>query len=176
MISIQHLRASAVLIVLAVSQFGTGQAVKKPGELKDLRRLRETIARWNDAFRRLDAKSLAALETAEVEIVDRFGELHQLTAGCEKVAFWADGFAVIAKESTPPELAVGQIRLVGAAAATVKACTHFRNGIKLEDGARIPPLWELNSYLLLKRNGEWKIAEISIHDQTPPEGCVAAIE
>jgi ketosteroid isomerase-like protein len=170
MIAIPKVGVTVGVIVLVACQAAVAQAVKKEREAKDAREIREVMTRWNDAYRRLDAQALASLEAVNIEIVDRFGELHRLTDGSEKEAFWADGFAIIARDSTPPELTIGQIHLISHKIATVHTCTHFREGIRLEDGTRIPPLCELNSYLLLKTHGEWRIAQVAIHDQTLPEG------
>jgi hypothetical protein len=38
--------------------------------------VRALMSQWVDAYQHLDAKRLAMLEIPEVEIVDRFGELH----------------------------------------------------------------------------------------------------
>ena len=172
MIATYKIHAIVGLTVLAASQSAIAQEVGKRNDPKDVREIRETMNRWNDAYRRLDAESLASLEAASIDIVDRFGELHRLTSNSEKEAFWANGFAMIARGSKPPELTFDEIHLISRTTATAHACAQFSGGIRLEDGAQIPPLWELNSYLLVKMKGEWRIAELGIHDQTPTVGGI----
>lgn len=99
MISTRNLAAAIGLIVLPSSQLVTAQVARKEDE--ELRDIGQVMTRWNDAYRLRDAKGLAALGAEEVEIVDRFGESHRLTTPSEKEAFWADGFAMIAKDNMP---------------------------------------------------------------------------
>lgn len=101
-------------------------------------------------------------------------KLHRLMTSSEEEAVWANGFAMIARDSIPPVITIRMIRRVGSGAATIHTCAYFRDGIKLTDGARISPLWQLNSYVLVKLNRKWEIAQTSIHDQSPPGGCAAS--
>jgi len=163
-----------LLVLAAASQPENAQVIRKTETQSVRNQIRELIARWNDAYRRLDAKVLASLETVDVEIVDRFGQLHRPSDVSGREQLWAEGFEMIAKGSAAPESTIEQIRLISPDTASVQVCTHFSDGIRLTDGARIPPLWEINSYLIVKKRSAWLVAALNIHDQTPPEGCTSS--
>lgn len=57
----------------------------------------ELASSWCSAYRSSDPERLAALETREIEIVDRFGEWHHLIGLKARVHFWEDGFDVVSR-------------------------------------------------------------------------------
>jgi ketosteroid isomerase-like protein len=59
--------------------------------------VRTLISQWVDAFEKRDYKRLAALETPDVAVVDRFGELHLPSGRHENEELWEDTFEVVAK-------------------------------------------------------------------------------
>jgi hypothetical protein len=54
--------------------------------------VQDLASSWCSAYRGSDPERLAALETREIEIVDRFGEWHHLIGLKARVHFWEDGF------------------------------------------------------------------------------------
>lgn len=74
------------------------------------RAVRGVILRWNAAYRLRDAKALVALEAPDTEIVDRFGELHQLTGRENSERLWADTFEQVSDQSPAPECTIEKIR------------------------------------------------------------------
>ncbi len=61
------------------------------------RGVRDLIARWNAAYRSLDAKTLAALQTPDFEIVNRLGQWTPNASTVQNEAMWAWAFANIYK-------------------------------------------------------------------------------
>jgi ketosteroid isomerase-like protein len=59
--------ASVVLMCAALAGMESTRSATADGEI------RAFIARWNAAYTGLDAAALAALETPDYEMVDRFG-------------------------------------------------------------------------------------------------------
>lgn len=143
----------------------------EPAIARREQRVRDVIKRWSAAYRTLNAAALAALETTEVEIVDRFGESHLLRGESEKEQYWVEGFEMIARNQFAPEARIQRVRLIRVGVAMVEVCTRYPAGIELVDGSRIPMLWETTSYLVVNTGGSWLVAAMNIHDQVPPEKC-----
>jgi len=53
---------------------------------------------WCSEYRRSDPERLAALETPEMEIVDRFGDWHHLIGLNAREHFWKDGFDMTSRK------------------------------------------------------------------------------
>ena len=68
-----RLLATACLLLLTSSIFAGRRPNSKTSEESAVRAL---ISRWVEAYQHRDAKRLAALETQDVEIMDRFGQIH----------------------------------------------------------------------------------------------------
>jgi len=126
-------------------------------------------ARWTDAFRRQDARELASLEADQVEIVDRFGVSHQLANAREKEELWANGFEIVAKDSTAPEFGTERLHIVAPHVAIINVWVNFSDGIELVDGALIPPHRENHSLVAVETPSGWLIASLHIHDETASE-------
>jgi len=65
-----------IICVLAVSLPDSASDKRPSSMASDERAIRSLISNWVEAYEDLDAKRLAALETPEVQVVDRFGVLH----------------------------------------------------------------------------------------------------
>jgi hypothetical protein len=135
-------------------------------------RLHKLAAQWADAFRRQDARELASLEADHVEIVDRFGVSHPLANARDKEVLWAEGFEIIARDSIAPEFGTEQVHIVGSHIAIINVWVHFGDGIRLVDGALIPPHRENHSFLAMETRGRWLIASLCMHDETVSEEYV----
>jgi uncharacterized protein (TIGR02246 family) len=167
-------RASLCAALLGLLSLpGTTQPIGKleTTTSRKVRPIRDLIDRWNAAYRNLDSKTLASLEAPGVQIVDRFGELRTPSTEGEKQRLWADGFEQIAKAGFRVEYAIERIRFVQPEAAVVQVCTQYTDGITLLDGARIPPLSEIMSYVVVESHGVWLVKELNIHDRAASEGC-----
>jgi ketosteroid isomerase-like protein len=132
-----------------------------PGEAE--RAVRTLILRWNAAYSRFDAKALAALESPDVEIVDRFGELHRGRGREDNKRLWADSFEPISSRSAAPECTIEQIRLIRADVAIVYMRARYPNGITLSDGASMPAFSELNTFVVTLDRGVWLVTAQSVH-------------
>jgi hypothetical protein len=92
---------SAVLLLpssfLAIHQQHSSMAAEESA-------IRTLMSNWVNAYQRLDAKKLAALEDPNVEIVDRFGELH-LPSGRSADQQLGRCFRIVSTNSPPDALA-----------------------------------------------------------------------
>jgi uncharacterized protein (TIGR02246 family) len=129
--------------------------------------VRELIARWNAAYRKLDARTLASLHTADVEIIDRFGHWVRSEGPEFTERLWTMTFRDIYKGKPGPERSVRNVRMLSPDVALVQATTQW-DEVVLDDGTRIPPHGEIDTFVLVRRDGAWRVAAINIHNQMPP--------
>ncbi len=91
--------------------------------------IRTLISRWVEAYQELDAKRLAALETPDVQIVDRFGGLHLPSERNEDEKLWSDTFEMLSRTTPPPTVAIEHIQFLRPDVALVQASWRFPRGI-----------------------------------------------
>jgi hypothetical protein len=117
----------------------------------------------------MDAKALAAINTPDFEMIDRFG--HWLVpkdrSEMERLYDWS--FKEIYKGKPGPARQIESIRFLTPEVALVEARAHHAEPTVLDDGNVIPPFWEINTYVCVNRGGEWLVAAHSIHNQINPE-------
>lgn len=140
---------------------GTGQV---QAAAQDEQGVRELIAHWNNAYRGLDAKALAALETDDFQMVDRFGEWYDSRGAAENERLWDWSFKNIYRGKPGPERTIENIRFLRPEVAIVAAKCQWRE-IVLDDGGHIPPHGEIDSFVLVKQGDQWKIAQPDIANQ-----------
>jgi uncharacterized protein (TIGR02246 family) len=133
----------------------------------DERAIRSLITRWVGAFNDLDAKRLAALETPDVQAVDRFGVLHLSSGRSENEKLWADSFEVVSRNTTPPVVTIDHIRLIRPEVAVVQASWRFAEGILLVDGDRVPPFSQIDTYVVIKSQDSWLVAAHNMQEKKP---------
>src|SRR6516162_6900655 len=80
-----------------------------PGETA----VHDLASSWCSAYRSSDPERLAAMETRETEIVDRFGEWHHVIGLKARVHFWDDGFGVVRRKDFRPACTVEHVRRIG---------------------------------------------------------------
>jgi hypothetical protein len=97
----------------------------------------ELVSAWCAAYRRSDTKGLAALETGEFEIVDRFGDWHDLIGLKARKHFWAEGFAMIRREEFSPQCTVQRVRLTRWNGGFAQVTVSYNKGIALEGERRV---------------------------------------
>ena len=124
---------------------------------------RALIERWCAAYSRLDEKALAALESPNIETVDRFGELHVATQHTDEEHFWSAGFEMIRREDFHPVCDIEQTRSTRPDVAVVHAQIAYPGGIPLQGGDFIPAFSEIHTFVVLREEMIWRIAE---HDIT----------
>ena len=124
---------------------------------------------WCSAYRSSDPERLAALETREIEIVDRFGEWHRLIGLKARVHFWEDGFNMVSLKDFWPACIVHHVRLIGLNAAVVQVKVSYGEGIALKNGDRIPRFSEIHTFVLVKVQGTWLITAQNIVQQNSQE-------
>jgi len=129
--------------------------------------VRALMARWVEAYQHRDAKRLAALETPDVEIVDRFGEIHLPSGRDENEKFWSDGFEMMSENTPPSAATINGIRFLRHDVALVQASWQFPEGILLVNGERIPPFCQVDTYVVIKSQGAWFVAAHNMQENKP---------
>src|ERR1700745_1180985 len=123
--------AASCALLLASSALAAGRM--QSSRATEERAVRTLISEWIEAYRNLDAKSLAAHETPAVEVVDRFGQL-RLQSAAENEKLWSDTFEAISRKSAPPTVSVDHIEFLRPDVALVQMSWQFSKGILLVDG------------------------------------------
>jgi ketosteroid isomerase-like protein len=143
-----------------------GFSTTNPASKSAVRAVRELIERWCGAYGDLDEKELAALESPDIEIVDRFGEVHAAKQRPDEEHFWAEGFEMIRKEDFHPVCTVEEIRSTRPDVMIVHVEIAYPGGIPLKGGDFIPPFSEIHTFLVSRDEAVWQIAG---HDITKRE-------
>ncbi len=150
------------LVVMLMSAFA---AAPLRATANDESGVREFVAKWNAAYTGLDAKALASLETPDYEMVDRFGHWIKSEGPEFNERLWAMAFKEVYKGKPGPARQIESIRFFGSNVAVVEARANHPDGVTLDDGTRIPPFWEINTYTLVKTDSGWRVALLNIHNQ-----------
>jgi ketosteroid isomerase-like protein len=140
-----------------------GLSPTSPVSKSAVRPVRELIERWCAAYGDLDEKKLAALESPNIEVVDRFGALHVAKQRPDEERFWAEGFEMIHRKDFHPVCTIEEIRSTRPDVMIVHAEISYSGGIPLKGGECIPPFSEIHTFLVSKDEAVWQIA---VHDIT----------
>lgn len=119
---------------------------------------RDLVKSWCSAYGQSDPERLAALETTEVEIVDRFGDWHHLTGLKDRERFWREGFDMIRKKNFHPGCIIEHVRLIRFDVVIVQVKVFYDQGIRLMGSDRIPPFSEIHTFVLMKGDRAWLIS------------------
>jgi hypothetical protein len=142
---------------------GDGLSTTNTGSKGLVAPARGLIERWCAAYGRLDEKELAALESRNIEIVDRFGELHLAKQRSDEEHFWSEGFEMILRADFHPLCHIAQIRAIRSDVVVVHADITYPSGIPLKGDDYIAAFSEIHTFIVLKNEAVWSIAE---HDIT----------
>jgi ketosteroid isomerase-like protein len=154
--------ASAVLLAAALA------GVQAHASSNDETEIRDFIARWNAAYTGLDAAALAAMETPDFQLVDRFGHWIKSQGPEFNQRLWALTFRDIYHGKPGPARTIESIRMLAPQAAIVQARANHADGVTLDDGTHIPPFWEIDTYTLVRTAQGWRLALLNIHNQINP--------
>jgi ketosteroid isomerase-like protein len=127
--------------------------------------VREYIAQWNAAYTGMNAKALAALETPDFELIDRFGHWVKSEGPEYNERLWAMAFSEVYQGKPGPARTVENIRFMAPNVAIVEVRANHQDGVTLDDGTRIPPFWEIDTYTLLRTDAGWRVTLLNIHNQ-----------
>ena len=152
------------VVISLVALASDHQPTTRPKEESVVRSL---ISRWIEAYKALDAKRLVALETPDVQVVDRFGVLHVSSGRSDNEKLWSDSFEVVARNAEPPIITIEGIRFLRPDLALVQASLRFTDGILLVDGDRIPPFSQTDTFVVMKSQGAWLIAAHNMQEKRP---------
>lgn len=128
-------------------------------------RARQLIRRWCTAYAQLNPAGVVELQASEFEIVDRFGELHRLSARKEQERFWAEGFDIIQARDFHPQCDTVDVVFINAHAAMVHANVSYPRGITLKGGERIPAYSEMHTFVIAGNEGRWLIVGHNVTKQ-----------
>jgi uncharacterized protein (TIGR02246 family) len=152
-----------VLVITALTTMQVRASAASESEIRDF------IARWNAAYTGLNAPELAALETPDFQMVDRFGHWIKSDGPESNQRLWAVTFKEIYHGKPGPARTIESIRFLTPQVAVVQARADHPDGVTLDDGTQIPPFWEINTYTLVKTDEGWKLTLLNIHNQINPE-------
>src|SRR5581483_2701253 len=158
---LKRLTAFVALVVAAAAWNASADRNDESG-------VRDFISRWNKAYVSLDAKSLAALETADFQLVDRFGHWIRSEGPEFNRQLWARTFNEIYHGKPGPARTIESVRFLAPQVAIVQARANHAAGVILDDGTRIPPFWEIDTYTLIRTKTGWLVALLNIHNQIDP--------
>ena len=154
---------SAVLALTAIAASYASAA-----STGDEEQIRGFIARWNAAYTGMNAGSLAALETPDYEMIDRFGHWIKSEGPEFNERLWAMTFKDIYRGKPGPARQIESIRFLAPDVAIVQARANHAEGVTLDDGTKIPPFWEINTYTLVRTDAGWRVTVLNIHNQINP--------
>jgi len=152
---------AVVMMVIVVQVHGQTANYDEAG-------VRDFISRWNAAYTGLDAKALAGLETADYEMIDRFGHWIKSEGPEFNRRLWDVTFTEVYRGKPGPAREIENIRFMAPNVAVVEARANHPDGVTLNDGTHIPPFWEINTYTLVKTEPGWRVALLNIHNQIDP--------
>lgn len=133
------------------------------------------LAAWCSAYSDLNAKQMADLETAGVEVVDGFGDEHYFMSRNDRERFWDDGFQIIEAHEFHPQCVFQHIRLLRPRVAIVQETVSYPRGIKLKGGERIPPYSKSHTFVVSKNEETWLIAAHNFTRQVLPTTPIGAM-
>lgn len=162
-----RLAGLGIVWVLALSSLVFAGRQRISSMASDERAIRSLISRWVEAFINLDAERLAALETPDVQAVDRFGMLHLLSGRSENEKLWADSFEAVSRNTAPPVVTIDRIRFLRPDVAVVQASWRFAEGILLVDGERVPPFSQIDTYVVFKSQNSWFVTAHNMQEKKP---------
>ena len=148
------------VLLMSVASILPGRAMAN-----DESEVRDFVTRWNAAYTGLDAKALASLETPDFELIDRFGHWIKSEGPEFNERLWEMGFREVYHGKPGPPRTIENIRFFAPNVAVVQARAYHADGVTLDDGTRIPPFWEINTYTLVKSDAGWRVALLNIHNQ-----------
>ena len=134
-----------------------GRTTTDPVSKSAARPVRALIDRWCTAYGDLNEKELAALESPNVEIVDRFGELHVAKQRSDEERFWSEGFEMIRRGDFHPICAIEQIRSTRPDVVIVHADISYSGGIPLKGGDYMPAFSEIHTFIVSRKEAVWQI-------------------
>jgi hypothetical protein len=122
------------------------------------REARQLIQRWCSAYSQLNPPKIAELQASEVEIVDRFGDLHRLSTPKDQELFWAEGFDIVQAGEFHPQCETVDVVFISPYAAMIHANVSYPHGIRLKGGERIPPYSEIHTFVIAGSERSWLIS------------------
>ena len=157
--------------ILALGTIGFGQKAAANDEQK----VRELIGKWDAAYRALDGNAIAALETPDFEMVDRFGDWIAQTSREENARMWNWTFKNIYRGKAGPQHTIERVRFINRESAVVVCKAFWAEVITLSDGTRIPPHGQTTTFTVVKTKEDWRIAAQTFHNKMQSDGLDAEV-
>lgn len=134
------------------------------GSVNDEKDVSDLITQRNASYHNLDAKALAALETPDFQLVDRFGDNITSQGPEYNERMWAWTFKEVYKGKPAPEHKILKVRFITPDVAIVETGNQWPE-LKLDNGTVIPPHGELDTFTVVRSGSRWRIAMQTIHNQ-----------
>ena len=131
----------------------------------DEQKIRELIGKWDAAYRAMDGKAIAALETPDFELIDRFGNWTPQTSQAENERMWNWAFANVYQGKPGPKHTIERIRFIHPESAIVLCSAFWAETITLPDGQKIPPHGQTTTFIVVKAKTGWQIAAQTVHNK-----------
>lgn len=130
--------------------------------------VRKLVEDWNRYYQALDGTRLASLSTPEFDIVNRLGMWTHKTSNADLAEMWNWSFKNIYKNQPGPAHTIDHIRFLSPDSAVVMTRAYWTKEITLDDGTKVPPHGEVDSFVVVKKGHAWKIVFLNIQNQMPP--------
>jgi uncharacterized protein (TIGR02246 family) len=154
-------RRLALILALVIVCVGAG------GRANDESSVRNLIARWDAAYRSLNAKALVNLLTPDYELINRLGQWTPFKSREANERMWTWAFTNIYHGKPGPHHTVERIRFIQPDVAVVQARAYWSDEIVLPGGTRIPPHGEIDTFIVVRQKKGWRISAQNIHNQMP---------
>ena len=122
--------------------------------------VRDTIEKWNDAYRKMDPKAMSLTIGEELDFIDRSGEKFVVYSRAEYEKLWTWVFAKGEKEKLGSLREVDSVRFITADVAIVHS-----TAMQYDDGKKVPEVTQVATFVLVKKNDAWLITSHNINNR-----------
>jgi uncharacterized protein (TIGR02246 family) len=127
--------------------------------------VRDVVEKWNMGYRAMDPKAMSATIADELDFVNRFGQRLTIYSRDEYEKIWAHAFTSIYKGKPGPEHDVQTVRFITEDVVIVHSTEIRTEPVITSDGKKIPPFTEQATFVLVKKNDEWRITAHNMNNQ-----------
>ena len=127
--------------------------------------VRDVVEKWDSGYRAMDPKAMSATIADELDFVNRFGERLTIYSRDEYEKMWTWAFTSVYKGKPGPEHDIRTVRFITEDVVIVHATATRTEPVITSDGKKIPPFTQQATFVLVKKNDEWRITAHNINNQ-----------
>lgn len=158
---LNYMKRSLILFaVLAFSVSAYGQKYHP-----DVQAVRDVIAKWDAGYRALDPKAMSTTIADQHDFVNPFGQWFNYNNREDYEKMWSWAFTNVYNGKPGPQHEIEYVRRLTDDVTIVQAWATRKEPVAVPDGKKIPPFTQWVTFVVVKQNGEWRIASHSIHNQ-----------